>query len=509
MNSTGRHRDTFGKSGVVPPHSRAAERRHKSGKCRRDPVLAIYYRHAGEVEFEHRADGRMSLIGKTVDFIGGIGADPYDSEQVRLLKRIWSVTITLAVPLSLAMAAGYLLLDRRLSALVWFVSSGYWAALLFFLAVARGHIELIGLLSQGFLVLASFAATCLLGGFFRSDGIIFMGLIGVLYAMVFPSRKRAFVLFAAYLVLFGAALVLELTVFRTDLPRPAVFTLIFWLTFLLMAVFTVITIYYFVGQRDRTYRLLQAEKERSEGLLRRIEGDLRLAAKIQRDFLPRGDPRVEGFDISGLNISCYEVGGDYFDYVPIDPYRLGIAVGDVSGKGIGAALLMASLRAAFRAEVHAGYTIEDMAARTNDFVHQSSAVSSYITFFYCEIDRRGPEVRYVNAGHAPPLVLRTDGSLETLESTGFCLGMFPGAVFEAKSIRLGEGDLLVLYSDGIPDARNGEGEEFTLERLIAGLRASAGETAAGVTAAVIEDAKRFVGDAPAFDDRTLVVVKKS
>jgi serine phosphatase RsbU (regulator of sigma subunit) len=497
----------------TPKKSAAFPDESDDQKCRRASVLAIYYRHAGEADFERdferKADGRMSLIGKALDFLGSVGADQSDSEQVRLLKRIWSVTITLAAPLSLAVAAGYLLLDRRLSALVWLVSSAYWLALLFFLAVVRGRIELIGLLSQSFLVFGSFAATCLLGGFIRSDGIIFMGLIGVLYAMVFPSRKRASFLFAAYLLLFCAALALDLTTFPPDSPRPAVFTLIFWLTFLYMAVFTVITIYYFVGQRDRTYRLLQAEKERSEGLLRRIDGDLRQAAKIQRDFLPRGDPRVEGFDISGLNISCYEVGGDYFDYVPIDPYRLGIAVGDVSGKGIGAALLMASLRAAFRAEVHSGYNIEDMAARINDFVHQSSAVSSYITFFYCEIDRRGAEVRYVNAGHAPPLVLRTDGSLETLESTGFCLGMFPGAVFEAKSTRLGKGDILVLYSDGIPDARNGDGAEYTLERLTAGLRASAAEAAAGVTAAVIDDAKRFIGGAPAFDDRTLVVIKKS
>ncbi|MBN2199109.1 MAG: serine/threonine-protein phosphatase, partial [Candidatus Aminicenantes bacterium] len=432
-----------------------------------------------------------------------------DSEQVRLLKRIWSVTITLAVPLSLAVAAAYLLLDRNLSSLVWLVSAGYWIALLFFMAVARRHIELIGFLSQGFLVVVSFAATCLLGGFIRSDGIIFMGLIGVLYAIVFPSRKRASFIFAAYILLFGAAMVLEMTVFRSDWPRPPVFNLLFWFTFLLMVVFTVLAIYYFVGQRDRTVRLLQAEKERSEGLLRRIESDLKLAAKIQRDFLPRGDPRVDGFDISGLNVSCYEVGGDYFDYVPIDPYRLGIAVGDVSGKGIGAALLMASLRAALRAEVHAGYRIEDMATRINDFVHQSSAVSSYITFFYCEIDRRGGEVRYVNAGHVPPLVLRTDGSLETLESTGFCLGMFPGAVFEAKSIRLEAGDILALYSDGIPDARNGEGAEYTLERLIAGVRAGAAGAAAGVVAAVTDDGNRFIGDAPAFDDRTLVVIKKS
>jgi serine phosphatase RsbU (regulator of sigma subunit) len=443
-----------------------------------------------------------------VDFVGRIGADVSDPDPVRLLKRIWTVTIVLATPLSAGMGVVYLVLGQTRGALVWLISAGYWATLLFVLAVVRKHIEFIGLLSQSFLVFASFAATCLMGGFHRSDGIIFMGLVGVLYAMVFPSRKRAFFIFAAYLCLLGIALVLELTVFRADSARPFASTLIFWLVFIVMAIFTVLTIYYFVGERGRTFRLLQAEKERSEGLLRRIESDLTLAAKIQRDFLPRQDPRVERFDISGLNVSCYEVGGDYYDFVPVDPYRLGIAVGDVSGKGIGAALLMASLRAAFRAEVHPGYRIEDMAAGINDFVHQSSAVSNFITFFYCELDRRGDEILYVNAGHVPPFVLRTDGSLETLGSTGFCLGMFPGARYEAKAVRLGEGDILLLYSDGIPDSRNAEGADYTLDRLISLLRSNAGLRAADILSAIATDAKLFIGAAPRFDDQTLVVIKR-
>lgn len=470
----------------------------------------LYYRHGTEGQDILRSGAcRVSFLRKVSDFVGSTGADPSDSDQVRLLKRIWTVTIVLALPLSAGVALGYLLMGQNLGAAIWFISAGYWAALLFIFAIIRKHIETIALLSQGFLVLVSFASTCLMGGFNRSDGVIFMGLIGVLYAMVFPNRKRAFFLFAAYLALFCAALVLELTVFRSDSARPFASTLIFWLVFITMAAFTVLTIYYFVGERDRTYRLLRAEKERSEGLLRRIESDLSLAAKIQRDFLPRQDPRVERFDISGLNVSCYEVGGDYYDFVPVDPYRLGIAVGDVSGKGIGAALLMASLRAAFRAEVYPGYRIEKMAAGINDFVHQSSAVSSFITFFYCELDRRGGEVRYVNAGHVPPLLLRTDGSLETLGSTGFCLGMFPGAVYEAKSVRLEEGDVLLLYSDGIPDGRNADDAEYTLDRLVSLLRSNAGLGAAGILAAIADDAKRFIGEAPRFDDQTLVVIKKS
>lgn len=451
----------------------------------------------------------MSLFQKTIALIGNIGVDPSDSEQVRLLKRIWTITLALAVPLTAGMALTYQLMGQWPPAVFWLIHAVFWTGSLFLFAVVRKNIESFALSSQTFLVLSSFVITCLLGGFFRSDGVIFMGLIGVLYAMVFPSRRRAFFLFLLYLSLFSVALILELTVFRSDAVQPSASTLFFWITFALVAVFTVFTIYYFVGQRDRNFRLLQAEKERSEGLLRRITYDLDLAANIQRDFLPRHDPRIEHFDISGLNVSCYEVGGDYYDFVPVDPYRLGIAVGDVSGKGIGAALLMASLRAAFRAEVHPGYRIEDMAFKINDFVYHSSAKSSFITFFYAEIDRNREEVLYVNAGHNPPLLLRTDGSLEKLESTGFCLGMFPSAVFETKSVRMKEGDIALLYSDGIPDSRNADDAEYSMDRLISLLRRLSHLSGAEIVAAIAEDAKSFIGDARQFDDQTLVVVKRT
>ncbi|MFC2156278.1 PP2C family protein-serine/threonine phosphatase [Acidobacteriota bacterium] len=450
----------------------------------------------------------MSLFSTVLDFFGNIGRDPSDSEQTRVHKRIWTITLALVVPITAGMALTYLFKAKWQFAVVWAVQFVFWSGSLFLFAVLRNHIENFAFSSQTFLVLSSVLVTCLFGGFFRSDGIIFMGLIGVLYAMIFPSRKRAFFLFLLYLALFSIALVLELTIFRADAIQSSFSTLFFWNSFLTTALFTVFTIYYFTGQRDLNFRLLQAEKERSEGLLRRLETDLDIAARIQRDFLPRHDPRIEKFEISGSNVSCYEVGGDYYDFVPVDPYRLGIAVGDVSGKGIGAALLMASLRAAFRAEVHPRYHIEDMAARLNDFVYHCSAVSSFITFFYCEVDRNQEEVTYVNAGHNPPLVLRTDGSLEHLEGTGFCLGMFSGAAYEAKSICLKPGDILLLFSDGIPDSRNLEEAEYTMDRLVSLLRRQSKQPAAEIMAAISKDVMDFIGNSPRFDDQTLVVVKR-
>lgn len=441
--------------------------------------------------------------------IGNAGSDPSDFEQVRLLKRIWIITLAAAIPFTAGMAMTYQLLGQGLHALFWLIQTLIWLGSLSLYAVLSGKIESYALSSQILLILSSFVATCLLGGFFQSDGAIFLGLIGVLYAMVFPNRKRAIILFVAYLILFAAALVLELTSFRSDSPRPPVSTLFFWLTFATVAAFTVLAIYYFVGQRDLGTRLLQAEKDRSEGLLKRIEKDLELAARIQKDFLPRHDPRMELFEISGANVSCYEVGGDYYDFVPIDSHRLGIAVGDVSGKGIGAALLMASLRAAFQAEIHPGYRIEHMAARINDFVHHSSALSSFITFFFCQIDRESDELLYVNAGHNPPLVLRADGTEERLASSGFCLGMFAGSVYEVKSIRLQAGDVVVLYTDGIPDCRDADEAEYSMERMAALLRLTARESAAAIVAAVTADVKSFIGRARQFDDQTLVVIKRT
>lgn len=450
----------------------------------------------------------LNSLNKTVLRIVNFGVGPSDSEQTRLLKQIWTATLLLGAPISAVIALVYFLKSQVLAAVVWFIMAGIWFGAIFLFAILRRNIENFGFFCQTALILFSFATTCIFGGFVRSDGTIFLGLIGVLYAMVFPSRRRAIVLFLLYLSLFGAAVILELTVFRSDTVQSPISIIIFWTVYFVMALCTVYSIYYFVGQRDRMFRLLQSEKERSEGLLKRIEKDLDLASKIQKDFLPRHDPRLECFEISGSNISCYEVGGDYYDFVPVDPYRLGVAVGDVSGKGIGAALLMASLRAAFRAEVHPRYRIEDMAAKLNDFVHQSSAISSFITFFYCEIDRNREELRYVNAGHNPPFVLRTDGSLERLEGTGFCLGMFPGSVYEAKSTPMKPGDIALIYTDGIPDSRNSEDAEYTTDRLVSLLRRHARLPAAEIAASIADDAKRFMGDARQFDDQTLVVIKR-
>jgi serine phosphatase RsbU (regulator of sigma subunit) len=282
----------------------------------------------------------------------------------------------------------------------------------------------------------------------------------------------------------------------------------FWLGFLIVAAFIFGVMYFFVVQRDKAHRLLAEEKAKSERFLQRIEADLEQAARIQKDLLPKESPRFEGYDISGLNIPCYEVGGDYYDFVTIDSDRLGVVIADVSGKGIGASLLMASLRAALLAEIHPGYDLGRMAARLSDFVFKSSGPSSFITFFFAELDRRTGEMRYVNSGHNPPFVLAEAGRILALESSGFPLGMFSGATYEPGKVKLGPGDLAVLFTDGIPEGRNARSEDYTEDRLKCLVREFRGLSAEELCRKVIEDVHGFSCETEPCDDITLVVVKR-
>jgi len=266
---------------------------------------------------------------------------------------------------------------------------------------------------------------------------------------------------------------------------------------------------YFAVQRRRAARSLAEEKARSDRLLERIQADLDRAVRIQRDFLPKADPRIDGYDIAGVNVPCYEVGGDYFDFIPVGADRLGIAIADVSGKGISAALLMASLRAALLAEIRSDHPPEQLAARLSDFVHDSSGPSSFVTFFFAELETGTGALRYVNAGHNPPFILAPDGAPRTLPSSGHPLGMFTGSAYEAGRAHLAPGEIAVLFTDGIPEGRNSEGEPFTDKRLIEVVRDFRGLPAKEICREVLDAARGFVCGTQPCDDVTLVVVKRN
>lgn len=240
----------------------------------------------------------------------------------------------------------------------------------------------------------------------------------------------------------------------------------------------------------------------------KMEKELALAAGIQKDFLPRENPVCEKFDIAGTNIPCYQVGGDYYDFITIDPCRLGVIVADVSGKGISASLLMASLRAALYSEIHPKFGLAEMAAKLNDFVHRSSAVNMFITFFFCELDMNTGQFRYINAGHNPPLLIRKSGKVERLGSCGFCLGMFPAVRYEVEEASFNVGDSAVFYTDGITESRNKNSQEYGEEKLISFLKKNVKLPAPIIVEKMCQELTAFSIGTPPLDDMTFIVIKR-
>lgn len=241
----------------------------------------------------------------------------------------------------------------------------------------------------------------------------------------------------------------------------------------------------------------------------KYQKELALAAQIQKDFLPKKNPVCDRLDIAWLFIPCNQVGGDYYDFMSIDPCRLAVIVADVSGKGISAALLMASLRAALIAEIGPQFKLEKVAAKLNGFVHGSSASNRFISCFLCDLNMTTGELRYVNAGHNPPIIIAKEGKVRRLDPTGFCLGMFPSVSYEVNQIAVEKGETIVLYTDGITDTRDLSNQDFGEDKLIGLLKKSAKKPAEEVVSKVNAELCAFSKGVDPFDDMTLIVLKRT
>jgi len=240
----------------------------------------------------------------------------------------------------------------------------------------------------------------------------------------------------------------------------------------------------------------------------KMEKELDLAAKIQRDFLPKKDPEIEGYQVSGINIPCQQVGGDYYDYILIDEDRIGITIADVSGKGVGASLLMASLRASLYSEVSKDSSVEGMACRLNDFVNKSSDINSFITFFFLELNKRNGDFIYVNAGHNPPFLIDKKGRISCLETCGLSLGMFPSVSYEKRKGHLAPGEIIVFYTDGITESRNKKNEEFGEKGLRDFIISHRRQKPSEIIDGLLKHLNEFISGADRMDDMTAVIIKK-
>ncbi|MFC1572754.1 SpoIIE family protein phosphatase [Candidatus Eisenbacteria bacterium] len=241
---------------------------------------------------------------------------------------------------------------------------------------------------------------------------------------------------------------------------------------------------------------------------RRLEEEVRIARRIQRRLLPAADPAFPGLDIAAFNHPSREVSGDVYDYLEIGPEQLGILIGDVSGKGIPAGIVMATFRASLRAEARNNYAISVILSKVNQLLFESIEETDFVTAVYGVFDQSLRRLTYSNAGHNPPLLLRVSGEHEWLEEGGTLLGAFPQAIYREAFVDMQIGDLLVFYTDGITEALSPEGDMFGTQRLLDVVQSSSrDETARGICSRLLEEVHDFCQKVHMEDDLTAVVLR--
>jgi sigma-B regulation protein RsbU (phosphoserine phosphatase) len=246
---------------------------------------------------------------------------------------------------------------------------------------------------------------------------------------------------------------------------------------------------------------------------KRLDQDLQVAHEIQRILLPANSPEISGWQISGINIPARQVSGDYYDYIAVDESHYGVAIADVSGKGVPASLIMAMCRSVLRSEARGQHSAANALRQVNAQLFPDIKEDMFISMAYAIIERDGGTITLCRAGHdAPLLYTARDQSVSKINPPGMALGIDSGGVFNRVtgdfSLKLETDDCLVLYTDGVTEALNDDGDEFGMANVIKAIQGSASEGAAGIITRLTDDLRGFVGPTPQYDDITLIVIRK-
>jgi serine phosphatase RsbU (regulator of sigma subunit) len=310
----------------------------------------------------------------------------------------------------------------------------------------------------------------------------------------------------AFLCAVGTVIFLQVTKIDPESFRLA-FARSGYLVVVLFLVASVISfaIEQFTRRLEERNELLEQTVEKGTFALQQQEEELKRAGEIQQMLLPSSLPQLNGAQISGAWQPAREVGGDYFDVIQFNDHRVGICVGDVAGKGITAALLMANLQASFRAFATADASPELVCTKLNKFLCANTAAGKFVTFLYAVVDVDRRTLVYENAGHCPGLLLRENGEREALRGGGAVLGALPDWSYRDHMVELRSGDKLLLSTDGITEAENPHLEEFGEERLVSAARAQDG-TALDTQRAIMQRVAAFCGG-NFRDDATLLVLR--
>ncbi len=238
-----------------------------------------------------------------------------------------------------------------------------------------------------------------------------------------------------------------------------------------------------------------------------VKSEMEQAARIQQSLLPSAMPDIHGFDIAAKSRPAEMVGGDMYDFYEFEDGNFGVAVGDASGHGLPAALLVRDVVTGLRMGLERHFRMDYTLKKLNNVIYRGGYSTSFISLFYCEIEKNGV-VFYVNAGHPAPFIIHTDGSYSNLEATGLIFGAFKHIDLQRKYAEMEHGSILVLYSDGMFERMNSRGEEFGIEKLKEIISARKNETASQMVDAVFQELEKYGVSTEWEDDATLVVLKR-
>jgi serine phosphatase RsbU (regulator of sigma subunit) len=247
--------------------------------------------------------------------------------------------------------------------------------------------------------------------------------------------------------------------------------------------------------------------ELKDKLLARDE--IEIARQVQIALLPRTHPRIPGWAVWSCSRPANDVGGDLVDYIDVDEFRHAVALGDVAGKGLGAALLTAKLQATLRALLPESAGLAELGGRVNTIFHRDGIDNRFATLFLAQLEHDTGHLRYLNAGHNPPFVVRRDRQFERLPASSYPLGVLATAVYAEGTVELGAGDLMLAYSDGLTEALDASGQEFGIERLEALLPELLDLGPEEAAARVLAAFDRFIGDERPRDDLSLAVIVRT
>ncbi len=241
---------------------------------------------------------------------------------------------------------------------------------------------------------------------------------------------------------------------------------------------------------------------------KRHEYQMKLARDIQAGLLPEGPPQLPGYDIDAVNVPNLSISGDYFDYITLPGGNVGIAIADVSGKGVPAALIMATFRAALRTQVRYESDITRIIRAVNQFLLESTHTATFVTAVFGVLEPKTGSFTYVNCGHTRPLLLHADGRTELLDRGGLLLGISADAAYEAATVRLEPADILALYTDGVVDLSGENGREFGASGLERYIHVHRDQPAHALIECIVNATRALTQDRSYPDDFTLVIVRR-